>query len=57
MKTLKKSFLLLLFIVIGTSCIYGQGKITGTVTDVSNGRPIIGANVIIDGTSVGLLLK
>jgi len=57
MKTLKKSFLLLLFIVIGTSGIYGQGKITGTVTDVSNGRPIIGANVIIDGTSVGLLLK
>ena len=29
------------------------GKIVGTVTDVKTGAPLIGANVIIEGTSLG----
>lgn len=30
-----------------------QNKITGTVTDMSNGEPIIGANVTVEGTTIG----
>ncbi len=30
-----------------------QQKITGTITDATNGEPIIGANVIIEGTTIG----
>ena len=29
------------------------GKITGRVTDVSTGQPLIGANILIEGTSIG----
>ncbi|NJK93575.1 MAG: SusC/RagA family TonB-linked outer membrane protein [Bacteroidales bacterium] len=30
-----------------------QQTITGTITDISNGEPIIGANIVIEGTTVG----
>lgn len=30
-----------------------QQKITGTVTDATNSEPIIGANIIIEGTTIG----
>jgi TonB-linked SusC/RagA family outer membrane protein len=55
MKTLKKTFLLLLFLIIGTSGIYAQGKISGTVSDATNGQPIIGANVLVEGTTTGAI--
>ncbi|MBN1415962.1 MAG: TonB-dependent receptor [Bacteroidales bacterium] len=42
--------LLLLFL---PTALFGQGKITGTVTDASDGSPLPGANVVIKGTSVG----
>ena len=58
---------ILLFMLIGCACLHAQDKqvtvnvqnddlknITGHVTDVQ-GETIIGANVIIDGTSIGTL--
>jgi len=32
-----------------------QQKVTGTVTDATNGEPIIGANILIEGTTVGVV--
>ena len=43
-------FMIVLFSVIP---IFGQNILTGTVTDSSSGDPLIGANVYIDGTSLG----
>ncbi|MCF6270699.1 MAG: TonB-dependent receptor [Melioribacteraceae bacterium] len=49
-----KKFLLFVFILLTTISITAQsGKITGTVTDVTTGEPLIGVNVIIDGTMFG----
>ncbi len=37
-----------------TSAVFAQsGSIKGTVTDLDNGDPLIGANIIIDGTTMG----
>ena len=33
--------------------IFAQGSIQGTVTDVGNGNELVGANVILEGTSLG----
>lgn len=32
-----------------------QQKVKGTVTDATNGEPIIGANVLIEGTTIGVV--
>lgn len=32
---------------------YGQGKIAGRVTDAGNGEPLIGVNILLDGTRQG----
>lgn len=32
-----------------------QNKITGTVTDMSTGEPIVGANVTVEGTTLGVI--
>ncbi len=40
-------------IVIAPVEIMQQQKITGTITDATNGEPIIGANVVIEGTTIG----
>ncbi len=42
------------FVVI-TPMSVQQQKITGTVTDASNGEPIIGANIIIGGSTIGVV--
>ena len=36
--------------IIGQS---GQGKLAGTISDAETGEPLIGANLIIMGTSMG----
>lgn len=41
-------------IVITPESILQQQKVTGTVTDVSTGEPIIGANIIVEGTTLGV---
>ncbi len=45
---------LVLFLVVWTGLIFAQtsGKVSGTVTD-ENGQPLVGANVIVVGTSFG----
>ena len=32
---------------------HAQGKIAGTVTDAANGEPLIGVNIVLDGTTQG----
>jgi hypothetical protein len=52
MKTIVRLFLLLL--VVSFNIAFAQtGKISGKVTDFESGEPLIGANVIINGTSLG----
>lgn len=46
--------ILVLLLLIIPVIIYGQtGKVVGTVTDIESGDALIGANVIIEGTSFG----
>ncbi|MBA4054408.1 MAG: hypothetical protein C0490_06840, partial [Marivirga sp.] len=44
------SFSALLF---STGLTLAQGSISGTVTDEKSGEPIVGANVVIQGTQIG----
>ncbi|MGB4849953.1 MAG: carboxypeptidase-like regulatory domain-containing protein, partial [Saprospiraceae bacterium] len=39
------------FLLVGFS--YGQKKITGTLTDAATGEPLIGANIVVKGTTTG----
>ena len=48
--------LLLLFVLVFSSGFAGTtGKIAGKVTDLKTGEPMIGANVIIQGTTLGAI--
>ncbi len=40
--------------LVAVSALFAQGSIAGTVTDGKTGEPIIGANVIIPGTQLGV---
>jgi TonB-linked SusC/RagA family outer membrane protein len=40
-------------IIIAPKSLIQQMKVSGTVTDAKTGEPIIGANVIIEGTTIG----
>lgn len=53
-KTLTK-LLFLFVLVLGVSTTYAQRMVTGKVTDSKTGEPLIGANVIIKGTSSGTI--
>ena len=50
-----KKFLLLFFVLAGLLLpVSGQQKtITGTVTDSESGQPVIGATVLVKGTTTG----
>ncbi len=39
--------------VLAASTVFGQGKIAGSATDGENGGPLLGVNVIIEGTLQG----
>jgi len=43
----------LLFIFIVLNGVFAQTSITGSITDKDNGDPLIGANVILKGTTMG----
>ena len=44
----------LIFILLCSSLIFAQaGSIRGTIVDQESGDPLIGANIIIDGTTMG----
>ena len=49
---MKKILLLILLLPI---CIYSgtTGKLSGTIKDAQTGEPLVGANVIIEGTNFG----
>jgi iron complex outermembrane receptor protein len=50
-----KAAILLLAAMLLSSAGFGQRTITGTVTDADSGEPLIGANIIIQGTSSGTI--
>ncbi len=50
--TTHNSFLLVLFLLFSSSFMIGQDAIQGVVTDENN-QPIIGANIIVVGTTTG----
>ena len=41
------------FILTITSILFAQMTVSGTVTDASSGDALAGANVVVDGTSLG----
>ncbi|MCX6150907.1 MAG: TonB-dependent receptor [Ignavibacteriales bacterium] len=48
-------FLIILLTVLSTASLIGQvrGKLTGKVTDKDTNEPLVGVNVVIEGTSLG----
>nr|WP_321221862.1 SusC/RagA family TonB-linked outer membrane protein [uncultured Psychroserpens sp.] len=51
MKTFLNSLLILAFLLPAT--LFGQTKITGTVTDEANALPLPGVNILVKGTTTG----
>ena len=50
----RKLFLIFLFTALIPAVLFAQGgKIIGKVTDAGTGEPLVGANVVIVGTSMG----
>jgi TonB-linked SusC/RagA family outer membrane protein len=47
--------LLLFFVALGLSSFVTAQTISGTVTDASTGEPLIGANILVVGTSTGTI--
>jgi iron complex outermembrane receptor protein len=56
MKIFQLKFFLTLscFLLWGGSALLAQRTITGQVTDAENGEPLIGASIIVEGTSIGV---
>jgi len=50
---MKRMVTILFSLVLCSSILLGQGRIRGKVTDLQTGEPLIGANVLITGTSFG----
>ena len=51
---MKKLTFVLLFFFVGISLIMAQNtKVTGTVTSADDGLPIIGASIVVKGTTIG----
>jgi hypothetical protein len=49
----RKMFYFVFFVLFIPSLILGQGIVRGKVTDLQSGEPLIGANVLIEGTQTG----
>ena len=54
LKLLTKQFLLLVFL-LSASFTFGQQSVSGKVTDAKTNEPLIGANILIKGTSIGTI--
>jgi TonB-dependent receptor len=50
---LRFSLLIISLLIISLSLCAQSGRISGTISDMSTGNPLIGANVYIQGTSIG----
>ncbi len=49
-----KVLLMMVLVVLSTLVAFaGNGKITGVVKDAATGEPVVGANVVIEGTTIG----
>jgi iron complex outermembrane receptor protein len=55
MKLFTQTFLCLLVSFLVPIALFGQRTISGTVTDKESGESLIGANVLIEGTSTGTI--
>lgn len=51
--TMKRIFFLQFFLLFTSNFLQAQQEISGTVTDSESGETIIGANILIEGTSTG----
>ncbi|MEP2992619.1 MAG: TonB-dependent receptor [Gilvibacter sp.] len=49
------SIIYFLFFLVLPAAMFGQGTVTGTVTDNDTNSPISGANVVVKGTSTGTI--
>ena len=54
MKKSIRAILLFLILILGTSGIYAQKKVSGTVLDAEK-QPLAGANVVVKGTTTGTM--
>jgi TonB-linked SusC/RagA family outer membrane protein len=54
MKKNLKIFLMLLVFITGTSGVFAQRTVTGTVIDADK-QPVVGANVVVLGTNIGAI--
>lgn len=52
-KSSVSTFLFSFFIIIISSVSFAQGTLRGVVLDSTNAEPLIGANIIVEGTSLG----
>ncbi len=52
-RSVAKWGLLLFFALLSTAALQAQQQITGIVLDEANGEPLIGASILVRGTSVG----
>ena len=53
MKIISNTTIAFLLFLSSTTLLYSQGNIAGTISDSLNGSALIGANVIVIGTSMG----
>ncbi|MCB0600923.1 MAG: carboxypeptidase-like regulatory domain-containing protein [Saprospiraceae bacterium] len=51
-QSVKQASVFVAFLLL-TAMTWAQKTITGTVTDAESGEPLIGANIVIKGTSTG----
>src|SRR5512139_1376968 len=49
----RKLFFVLVLTVLLPAVLFAAGKISGKVTDAGTGEPLVGANVVVVGTSMG----
>lgn len=57
--TISAFFLITNFLITGASNVPNEASqkeiITGTITDITTGEPIIGANIVVKGTTIGVM--
>ena len=49
------TFLFSMLLALAPTFLLGQRAITGTVTDADTKEPLIGANILIQGTTIGTI--
>ena len=53
MNTVTRLTIFFLFVMVLPSVAYGQATVSGTVTDTTQGTAVVGANVVVKGTTAG----